>query len=91
MSYLGKEALIKSIIQAMSTYSMSCFLLSKVSCQKLNSILGRFWWGGNLDKRSMHWLEWDKLSVPKSKGAWVLEICIFFNIALLGNQVCGGY
>jgi hypothetical protein len=30
--------------------------------------MGRFWWSGNLDKRSMHWLAWDKLAVPKSEG-----------------------
>ena len=32
LSYAAKEVMIKSIIQAMPTYSMACFLLGKGTC-----------------------------------------------------------
>jgi hypothetical protein len=54
ISYFGKEGLMKFDIDAKPTYSMSCFLLSKGPCEKLTSMMGKFWWSGNLDKISMH-------------------------------------
>jgi hypothetical protein len=40
LSYPGKEALLKLLIQAKSTFSMSCFLLSKGTCKKITSLMG---------------------------------------------------
>jgi hypothetical protein len=48
--------------------------------------MGKFWWSGNLDKRSMHWLAWDKLAVPKSEGGMRFRDMQAFNVALLGKQ-----
>jgi hypothetical protein len=61
MSDAGNEVMIKPVLQAMSTYRMSCFQLSKGSCQKIISLVARCWWSGSLDKKAMHWLAWDKL------------------------------
>jgi hypothetical protein len=62
----GKETLIKAVIQAMPTYNMSCFQLAKGTCQKLVSMSAQFRWSGALDKRSMHWLSWDKIACYNS-------------------------
>jgi hypothetical protein len=86
LSYPGKEAMLKSVIQAKPINSMSCFLLSKGSCKKFTSVMGKFWWSGNLDKRSMHWLSWDKLAIPKSQGGMGFRDMHTFNVALLGKQ-----
>jgi hypothetical protein len=37
----------------------------------------QFWWSGNLDNISMHWIAWDKLAIPKYHVEWVLGICMF--------------
>jgi hypothetical protein len=86
LSYPGKEALLKSVIQAKATFSMSCFQLSKGTCKKFNSLMGGFWWSGNLDKRSMHWIAWDKLAIPKNQGGMGFRDMLAFNVALLGKQ-----
>ena len=54
MSSAAQEVLIKSICQAIPTYSMGCFTLSKKTCKKITSIVARFWWGGDEKKKKMH-------------------------------------
>lgn len=39
-----KEVLIKVVIQALSSYTMQCFLLSKGNCRNLVSLTRKFWW-----------------------------------------------
>uniref|UniRef100_A0A8R7VKS3 Reverse transcriptase domain-containing protein n=1 Tax=Triticum urartu TaxID=4572 RepID=A0A8R7VKS3_TRIUA len=57
LSSAGREVLIKSICQAIPTYSMSCFKLSKKLCKKITAVMARFWWGGDEKKRKMHWVK----------------------------------
>lgn len=45
LSRAGKEVLIKSVAQAIPTYSMSCFLLPGSLCDHLFSTFANFWWG----------------------------------------------
>jgi hypothetical protein len=68
MSYAGKDVMIKAVLQAIPNFSMSCFQLSKGTCQKIISLIARFWWSGSIDKKAMHWLSWDKLEKPKCCG-----------------------
>ena len=45
LSNAGKEILIKSVAQAIPSYTMSCFKLFDALCDELASIVRRFWWG----------------------------------------------
>lgn len=38
---------IKSVLQAIPTYVMSCFLLPKTLCDAIESIFNQYWWGLN--------------------------------------------
>ena len=45
ISKAGREILIKTAAQAIPTYSMSLFRLSKSICDSINSLLAKYWWG----------------------------------------------
>ena len=53
--YVAKEVLLKAVIQALPTFSMSCFKLTKGLCKKLMVVMVKYWWVGSFDKRGMHW------------------------------------
>lgn len=45
ISKAGPEILIKTMAQAIPTYSISLFKLPKAICDKINSLLSNYWWG----------------------------------------------
>jgi hypothetical protein len=65
---------------------MSCFLLSKGTCQRLTSLAAQFWWTESIDKRSLHWLSWKKLAKPTSWGGMGFRDLELFNLALLHKK-----
>jgi hypothetical protein len=77
LSQAGKEILIKVVIQAIPTYSMSVFLLPKALCNDLNSLMPRFWWGQQSNDNRIHWLSWKKMGVAKSRGVWGFGTLVF--------------
>jgi ribonuclease HI len=86
LSQAGKEILIKAVIQAIPTYSMSVFLLPKVLCKELNSLMQKFWWGHKENTSKIHWMSWDKMGFAKSKGGMGFRELSSFNKALLAKQ-----
>jgi len=44
LSWVGRATLIKSVAQAISTYSMSTFQFPKNLCDQLDAVVRRFWW-----------------------------------------------
>jgi hypothetical protein len=76
LSKARKEILVKAVAQAIPTYAMSYFELTKGSCDELNSMIGRWWWSHNDKDNKIHWLAWDKLTLPKNRGVWAFGISI---------------
>lgn len=68
LSKAGKEVLIKSVLEAVPAYMMSCFSFSKLLCKQLTSVMARFWWGAQKGRRKVHWVSWEKLTQAKRDG-----------------------
>lgn len=86
LSKAGRETLIKSIAQAIPTFSMSCFLFPKIMLKEIRSMVGNFWWGQRKNERKMHWVAWNKVCRAKGKRGIRFRDLAQFNIALLAKQ-----
>jgi hypothetical protein len=71
LSQAGKEILLKAVIQAIPTYSMSIFLLSKGLCNEINTLMQNFWWGRqeNESRIGVKWV-WQKTEEDWAFGIW---------------------
>ena len=85
-SCAGREILLKTVAQAVPTYSMSCFLLPVNTCKKMRTTIANYWWGSSADNRHIHWQSWDRLTQPKYKGGMGFQDLRLFNVAMLGKQ-----
>ncbi|XP_019151891.1 PREDICTED: uncharacterized protein LOC109148613 [Ipomoea nil] len=86
LSQAGKEVLLKSVAQAMPTFSMSVFLLPMGICTAIERTMNRYWWGSGNDC-GIHWKAWDKMCIPKKHGGLGFKELHAFNyLAMLGKQ-----
>jgi hypothetical protein len=60
--------LIKSVAQAVPTFSMSCFKFPPGLCEHINVMLWKFWLGSKDGQRRTWWVSWDKMIQPKYMG-----------------------
>jgi hypothetical protein len=86
LSFAGRSTLIKAVAQAIPTYVMSCFLLPKELCNHLESLICNFWWGGNEEKRKIHWVKWSNICKHKKHRGLGFREFRAFNDALLAKQ-----
>ncbi|XP_019178133.1 PREDICTED: uncharacterized protein LOC109173350 [Ipomoea nil] len=86
LTQAGKEVLLKSVAQAMPTFSMGVFLLPSSTCTAIERTMNRYWWGSGTD-RGIHWKAWDTLCIPKKYGGLGFKDLRAFNLAMLGKRV----
>jgi hypothetical protein len=86
LSQAGKEVLLKAVIQAIPTYTMSVFQLPKTLCNDINAMMSKFWWGHKENENKIAWMSWKKLSMAKERGGMGYRDLESFNMALLAKQ-----
>ncbi|KAL0444545.1 UNVERIFIED_CONTAM: hypothetical protein Slati_2177200 [Sesamum latifolium] len=86
LSQAWKVVLLKSMMQAMPTFVMGCFLVPSSICREIESMMTDFLWH-NKALRRVHWLSWDKLCVSKQEGGLGFHKLGAFNRAMLAKQL----
>ena len=87
LSKVGREVMLKSVLQATPSYVMSIFQLPASLITTIERMMNSFWWGhGGSINRGIHWLSWENLSMHKVHGGMGFKDLSVFNLSMLGKQ-----
>ena len=87
LSKAGREVMIKSVLQAITSYVMSIFQLSTTLINTIEKMINSFWWGhGRTTHRGINGLNWEKLSMHKNHGGMRFKDLMVFNLSMLGKK-----
>ena len=86
ISKARREILIKTVAQAIPTYSMSIFKIPRALCDAINSIVAKYWWVQSKDEKKIHWINWKKFCTRKERGGMGFRGIQAFNLAMLAKQ-----
>jgi hypothetical protein len=70
LSWAGTEVLIKAVAQAIPTFVMGCFDITKEMCDQISTMIGRYWWSNqDKDNKFIGSVGRDLLD-QRGKGVW---------------------
>ena len=78
--------MIKAIAQAIPTYAMSCFDLTKNLCEEISSMICRYRWNLQDGKDKCHWVGWEGMTRAKEDEGLGFRYLHIFNLAMLSRK-----
>lgn len=86
LSELGREVLLKSMVQSIPTYCMSVFILPTTLGEEIQKMINCFWWDSNRNNGcGGNWLNWDLLAMRKEYKYMEFIHIYGFNWDMLGK------
>jgi len=82
LSRAGRLVLVKSVLEAIPVFWMSLSWIPVGILDQLRKICFAFLWQGKSEQRSLVWVKWKRLAVPKALGGWGLKNIFLFAKAL---------
>jgi len=61
LSKAGKEVLIKAVAQAIPTFAMGCFDITKDLCDDISNMICKYWWSNQDKENKMLWINWEQV------------------------------
>lgn len=84
LSYGGKDIFIKAILQSLSFYAFSCFLMPRGLIEEMVSRIQGYWWASKHKGRGCAIMAWDTVCTSKGMGFCDLNL---FNIVMLYRKL----
>ena len=81
----GKLVLAKTSAAPVVEYYMQCQALPTKVCDTVDKIIRDFLWGSTEEKRRMHMVNWDTVTLPKELGGLGLHSMKYRNLAILAK------
>ncbi|XP_056688684.1 uncharacterized protein [Spinacia oleracea] len=85
LSQSTKLILIQTILLSISSHVMKCLKVPPSITNKIDSLIGRFWWAGAKD-RGVHWVKRSLVNKPKAMGGVGIRSSELLNDSLLFKQ-----
>ena len=83
LSPAGHAVLIQASASTIPAYVMQCNLLPNKVLEGIDRVSRNFLWGSSNSARKIHWVGWNKVTIPKKVGGLGLQSAKGRNIALL--------
>lgn len=83
LNRVGRVTLANSVLTSIPIYLMQNNWLPEGVCDALDANIRRFIWRG----RSCHWVNWDTITQPKTRGGLGIHNARESNISLLGKYI----
>lgn len=83
ISIEGRVTLINAVLNAIPTFTLSFYKAPSNIIQDIIGLQSNFLWSENVNKRSIHWVNWEIVCKPKEKGGLGVRDVREMNKALL--------